>query len=218
MKRLLLPALLLGLFGAEVSAQSDRTASCITSTIVGKPLYLSLSTNTLYDLALIPNIGAEAWIPGGWSIATGWHYAWWKVDRNHRYWRTYGGDLQLRRWIGPRAASKPLTGHHLGIDARMLTFDFELGSKGYLADKWTWSAGIEYGYALPIARRLNLDFNVTLGYMRGTYKEYLPVDSHYVWQQTRRLSYFGLTSVGIDLVWLIGHHNTNRTKKKGGGR
>jgi hypothetical protein len=80
-----------------------------------------------------------------------------------------------------------------------------------------WGAGLEYGYAMPLARRLNIDFNVSFGYLGGTYKEYVPMDSHYVWQATKRMAYFGPTSIGIDLVWLIGRGNVNPAKKKGGG-
>jgi hypothetical protein len=181
------------------------------------PRYASFGTNVLYDLLLIPNLGAEAWLGRGYSIKGNWRYAWWKSDTSKRYWRTYGGDLALRRWLGRRARSKPLTGHHLGAYGEMLTFDFELGHKGYLGERWMWGAGLEYGYAMPLARRLNIDFNVSFGYLGGTYKEYVPMDSHYVWQATKRMAYFGPTSIGIDLVWLIGRGNVNPAKKKGGG-
>ena len=177
-------------------------------------LYMSVSTNALYDLALIPNIGAEIYLGKDWSLDANWHYAWWKTDKHHRYWRTYGGDLAIRKWFGKAAMIKPLTGHHAGLYGQILTYDFEWGGKGYLADRWSWAAGIEYGYSLPVARRLNIDFNIGIGYHWGEYKEYLPIDDHYVWQATKNRQFFGPTKAEISLVWLIGCDNYN--KEKGG--
>ena len=53
---------------------------------------------------------------------------------------------------------------------------------GTLWDKMNWAAGVEYGYSLPVARRLNIDFTIGVGYWGGTYHEYKPVDDCYVWQ------------------------------------
>ena len=54
-----------------------------------------------------------------------------------------------------------------------------------LWDKANFGAGLEYGYSLPIATRLNLDFNIGLGYFWGEYQEYIPQDNCYVWQSTK---------------------------------
>ena len=102
-------------------------------------------------------------------------YAWWKTDRKHWYWRTYGGELNVRKWFGKRAQEKPLQGHHLGVYGQLLTYDFETGGRGYIGgkpggslwDKANWGAGVEYGYSLPVGRRLNLDFTVGAGYLGG---------------------------------------------------
>lgn len=177
-----------------------------------RPYYLAIKTNMLYDLLLVPNIGVEVYLGKSWSAGGNWMYAWWKTDRKHRYWRTYGGDLYLRRWLGSKAEAKPLTGHHLGLYGGIVTYDFELGGRGYLGDKWSYHAGIEYGYAHPIARRLNLEFNIGIGYLGGEYKEYLPIDDHYVWQATKRRHWFGPTKAEISLVWLIGRGNINQGK------
>lgn len=56
---------------------------------------------------------------------------------------------------------------------------------GMLWDKTNYAAGVEYGYSLPIANRLNIDFTLGVGYWGGKYYEYVPLDSHYVWQATK---------------------------------
>lgn len=185
--------------------------------VVEKPackhdLFWSVSNNGVYDLLLIPNIGAELYLGKDWSVDANWHYSWWKTDKRHRYWRTYGGDLSIRKWFGKAAKLKPLTGHHVGVYGQMLTYDIEFGNRGYLADRWSWAVGFDYGYSLPIARRLNLDFAIGIGYHWGNYDEYLPIDDHYVWQETKKRNYIGPTKVEVSLVWLLGCDNYNRGK------
>lgn len=123
-----------------------------------RPWYAGVKTNMLYDALLVPNGGLEIYLGKNWSIDAYWMYAWWKSDRVHNYWRTYGGDVELRKWLGSAAKRKPLTGHHIGAYAQIVTYDFELGGRGYLADRWSYAAGVSYGYSLPVAKRLNIDF------------------------------------------------------------
>ena len=181
-----------------------------------KPFYMAVKTNLLYDAALVPNLGVEFYLKKGWSIGASWMYAWWKTDRKPWYWRTYGGELEVRKYLGRKAQEKPLQGHHLGLYGQMLTYDFEWGGRGYLADKWSYGVGLEYGYSLPLTRRLNMDFGIGLGYLGGTTKEYLPQDGHYVWQITKKRHWFGPTKLEVSLVWLIGRGNYN--KGKGGAK
>ena len=184
------------------------------------PFYMSLRTNMLYDLGLVPNIGADFYLGKNFSLSAFWTYAWRKTDRKHWYWRTYGGDVALRYWFGKAAAAKPLTGHHIGIYAQALTYDFEFGNKVYMAgqpggnifDQANLGAGIEYGYSLPIAPRLNLDFTASVGYMGGKCWEYVAEDDCYVWQRTKKTRWFGPTKLEVSLVGLIGKANINLGK------
>lgn len=178
------------------------------------PLYASLQSNLLYDALITPNAGAEIYLGKNFSLDGNWNYAWWRVDNRHYYWRTYGGDLALRWWFGREANLKPLTGHHVGAYGQMITYDFEFGKSGVLADRWSWSVGLEYGYSLPIAERLNLDFTIGLGYHWGKFSEYKPIDGHYVWQATKHRQYMGPTKFEVSLVWLIGCDNYNKGKEK----
>lgn len=196
------------------------------TTVIGcRPFYMDIRTNMLYDVAALPTLGVEFYLGKNISIGANWTYGWWKTDRHHRYWRAYGGDLNVRWWFGKAAHEKPLTGHHVGLFGQILTYDFEWGGKGYLGgkpggtlwDKMNWGVGAEYGYSLPIGRRLNIDFTLGVGYLSGEYQEYKPVDNCYVWQATKRRRYFGPTKAEISLVWLIGCDNWNRPKAKKGG-
>lgn len=189
---------------------------------IPKPFYMGIKTNLLYDAFLVLNTGVELYLGRGWSVNGNWMYAWWKNDKRHRYWRAYGGESGLRKYFGSHAADKPLTGHHIGLYGQMFTYDFEFGGKGYMGGKpggslWeksNYGVGLEYGYSHAIARRLNLDFSLGLGYLGGTYYEYAPMDEHYMWEKTKTRHWFGPTKAEISLVWLLGRGNYN--EKKGG--
>ena len=174
-----------------------------------------IRTNMLYDLGLIPNIAAEIYLDKNWTITAQYHHSWWKNDRVHWYWRTYGGELTVRKYFGKTAEQYKASGHHLGINGQVFTYDFETGGRGYLGKKPTWGVGLEYGYSLPVAKRLNIDFTLGLGYWQGEYMEYLPIDGCYVWQVTKNRHYFGPTKAEVSLVWFIGNGYSNR---KGGKR
>lgn len=184
-----------------------------------RPLYMSLKTNLLYDALAVPNIGVEFYIGKNWSINANWMYGWWDTNRRHRYWRTYGGDIAARWWFGTKAHAKPLTGHHIGLYAGIVTYDFEWGGKGYmggLPHKTLWDrcnamVGIEYGYSMRVSKRLNIDFTIGIGYLGGKYLEYVPCGKSYLWQSTHSLHWFGPTKAEISLVWLIGKENHNST-------
>lgn len=187
-----------------------------------RPFYMDVKTNLVSDLLLIPHICAEFYVGKGWSVNADWMYGWWDKDSRHYYWRAYGGTVGVRRWLGSKAKEKPLTGHHLGLFAGAVTYDFENGGKGYMGglphgtlwDRCNFVGGLEYGYSLPIARRLNIDFSLGIGVLTGKYYEYVPKNGIYIWQSTHKMRYFGPVKAEVSLVWLIGCDNYNR--KKGG--
>ena len=191
---------------SQVHPSSESQAPPVAS-------YFALKSNLLYDALLVPNLSLEASISGGWTLGAGGMFAWWSKDAKHRYWRIYGGDLEIRKYFGTLSKSKPLQGHHLGIYGDFLTYDFEFGAKGYQS-KATYAAGIKYGYSHPIATRLNHDFALGIGYLHSNYKTYVPRDGCYVYQETKKRKWLGPTQAEISLVWLLGKGNTN--KKKGG--
>lgn len=189
-----------------------------------KPFYMAVKSNLLEDVLLVPNFGVEFYLGSQWSVGANWKYAWWNIGSKDYFWRIYGGDVYVRKYFGGKAKEKPLQGHHIGIYAQAVTYDFCLGNKGIMGgvpggnlfDKLNYGVGVEYGYSLPIAKRLNMDFSIGFGYLGGQYQEYKPVDDCYVWQATKNRHYWGPTKAEISLVWLLGRDNVN--VKKGGRR
>lgn len=209
----------------RVTADVYVTEEILTDEFTSKtsrPFWMDIRTNMLYDVVAVPNIGAEFYLGKNISVLANWMYGWWDKDSRHRYWRIYGGELGARWWFGRKADAKPLTGHHLGVYAGVLTFDFEWGGTGYMGGKpggtlWDCclvNSGIEYGYSLPVGKRLNIDFTIGLGYFGGNYIKYFPFDNDYYREKEYKMRFFGPTKAEISLVWLIGRDNTN--KRKGG--
>ena len=181
-----------------------------TTPTTQRNLFLAAKTNLLYDAVLLPNIGVEWSFAPQWSAAVNWEYTWLSNDAKHRYWRIYGGDAELRYWFGQAAKEKRLTGHHVGAYGGIVTYDIEFGGTGYQGRPWSYLFGLSYGYAMPIGRRLNLDFEIGLGYLGGKYYEYEPYGNTYHWTETKQRHWFGPTKAGVTLVWLLGHGNTNK--------
>ncbi|MBR5013669.1 MAG: DUF3575 domain-containing protein [Bacteroidales bacterium] len=164
---------------------------------------IAVKTNLLYDAALVPNIGVEIHLGKGWTAGADWNCAWWSDSDQHRYWRIYGGEIEVRKYFSRKYKNKPLCGHHLGIYSQGFTYDFELGARGFISD-FSYGAGLDYGYSLPIAKFLNLDFSLGFGYLGGEYKIYDPDDGCYVWKETRGRQYLGPSKLEISLIWVIG--------------
>lgn len=179
----------------------------------------AVKTNLLYDALLTPNIGVEFQWRGKYSVSAGWMYAWWNADAQKWYHRTMGGDIEFRRWIRPNNndtyhtrkstsgghpnRENPMQGWHFGVYTQLLQYDFEWGKRGYLADKWSWGAGVSAGWSKAVGKRLNIDFTLGVGYITGEYQEYLPIDDCYVWQATKMRHWIGPTKAEVQLVWLI---------------
>lgn len=170
---------------------------------------MSLKTDMLYDIALVPNIGMEFHAGKGWTIGVNGMYAWWSIKDKHIYHRIYGGDIFIRKYFGRKYEENSMTGHHLGIYGQILTYDFEYGEKGQMSDKWNFGGGIEYGYSFPVARKLNIDLALGVGYLTGKYHNYLPNDDHYILESTHIRKWIGPTKAEISLIWLIGRDNYN---------
>ncbi len=216
--RIDIPENMMAIEGPAVAATPPLSASVVTSLPPsvqkrGHNFIFAVKTNLLYDALTIPNLGVEVLLPDRWTVHANWMWGWWKNNFSRRYFlRAYGGELSVRRYLGGLAARKPFSGHHVGIYGQIFTHDFRNGSHGYMGgkpkgtmwDKMSYAVGAEYGYSVPLCRRLNLDFTLGVGYMTGIIHDYTPLDGCKVWQRTRTRRWFGPTKAEISLVWIIG--------------
>lgn len=187
----------------------------------------AIKTNLLYDAATLLNLSAE--IPftlneQAYSVVMQHQFPWWDFKENRRVVRFISTGLEGRWWFNPRhyeATSKrlqrdALTGHFVGLYALTGKWDFQWDRKiCYQGD--FWSTGLVYGYSMPIAKRLNLEFTIAVGYASIPYQHYIPstdwqtlykdLDKQGTWH------YFGPTRAEVSLVLPIWGN-----KRKGGSR
>lgn len=174
----------------------------------------ALKTNLLYDLTLTSSLSAEFYLGHRWSIGVEGIYSWWKFG-NQFFNRVQAGGVEARRWFGSKSAA-PFNGYYAGVYAMAGTYDIMLGGNTGALSDFSYSAGITFGYSMPIAKRLNLEMGVGVGYFGGKYKKYTySADDGgcYPWQGTFERRYIGPTKANVSLVWLMGAGNKNTNKR-----
>lgn len=200
-----------GMIGA-----SQSIAPVFTGKAPKRP-FIALKTNLLFDLALMPNVEAEIPIGNRWSVNGELMFPWWLFEGDKYCLQILSGGLEGRYWLGSRENRdnrKVLTGHFLGLYAGGGKYDLQWDRNGYQGEFFI-AAGISYGYSTPIARNLNLEFNLGIGLLRTGYEHYHARDNYrtLLWQNNGRYTWIGPTKGKISLVWML-----NRKMKKGGER
>ncbi len=166
----------------------------------------SLKTNLLYDVLLMPSLELEYHINRHWSVNVEGNMAWWHNDRKHRYYQLATISPEGRFWFKTKGLRH---GHYVGLFVGGGWYDLENGGRGYQGEMEY--AGLSYGYMFPIGKHFSMEAGIGLGYMNTKYAEYLPMDGHYVFQQAKRMNYFGPLKLKLAVGWNIG-----RWVKKGG--
>lgn len=171
-------------------------------------LPLILKSNLVYDAMLAPSLEIEYVIDGHWSAAVETSIAWWHNNHKHWYYQIATLLPEVRYRINARKQGHY---HTVGLFGGAGWYDLEYKKTGCQGE--LWMAGASYSYTIPINRLLGLEFGAGLGFMSAKYEEYLPIDGHYVYQQTSRTNFFGPLRLKCALQFDI-----NRFMKKGGTR
>ncbi len=167
------------------------------------PLHrMAIKTNLLYDALLMPSLEVEYRIDDRWSVAVEGSVAWWSKNRTHKYYQIATIVPEGRYWFGVK---KPWHGHYVGVFVGGSWYDLENGARGYKGE--FFMTGISYGYMFPVGRSLSLEAGLGVGFLRTSYEEYLPIDGHYVYQQTSRTNWFGPVRLKFALVWRLWNQN-----------
>ncbi len=168
---------------------------------------LVLKTNALYGaVALAPNLHAELGLGMRTTVELGLSYNGWNLagaeDNNRKL--IHGIALgEFRYWLCER-----FTGHFFGlhgfggfynVGGRKVPMLFE---KEFRYEGTTYGGGVSYGYALPLAKRWNLEFNVGVGVAVLKYDKY-GCDKCSEKIGTFNKLYFGPTRAGVSIVFII---------------
>ena len=170
---------------------------------------LAVKTNLLYDLLLLPTVEAEYLFNERWSLNVEGSVAWWRIDGGvDKYYDLWIVSPEVRYWFKTKDRWH---GHHGGFFVGAGAYDLENGKQGYKGEYFM--TGLAYGFMFPVkgCRSLHMEANIGVGYMYTEYEEYLPIDGHYVYQETGRTNYVGPLKAKFSLVWVL-----DLWKKKGG--
>lgn len=190
-----------------------------------KRTIVALKTNMLYDAATALNFAIEVPFNEKFSILYEHHCPWWLTGSNRYCLQLLSFGGEFRWWFKPktqpetprRVQRDALVGHFLGLYGMGGKFDLQ-ANKTFCYQGEFFSTGLTYGYSMPIAKRVNLEFSISAGYARIPYRHYNPTDDWELLIRDRNKSgvwhYFGPTKIEVALsVPLL-----VKTKVKGGNR
>lgn len=170
---------------------------------------VGIKTNLLTDVTLNPNLGIDFGLAKHWTLEVDYEInAWniknhklkhWIVSPEARWW-------YCERWSGSFVALQVLGGEY-NVGNIPGAFNF-LGQKiKRLRDNryegWFLGAGLGYGYAWPLAKHWNLEFEIAAGYAYMKYDQYKvnsPCDCE---AKNQRHDYFGLTKLALTLEYFF---------------
>ena len=173
---------------------------------------LALKTNLLYDAITWFNFAIEVPLSSKFSALYYHQFPWWRwgESKNEFCNRFLSIGGEARWWFKP--AYRPATekfkkrdrfvGQFFGIYCESGKWDFER-KRDICYQGEHWSAGISYGYSMPISRSLNLEFSLSCGYASIAYRGYTPSpDYSILWRDYSKIGrwhYFGPTKAQVTL-------------------
>lgn len=192
-----------------------------------KTTILALKTNLLYDALTLLNYSIEVPFNEKFSVLWYHQFPWWRWgEADNQYCiRFLSIGAEGRWWFKPKPRPQmgksvqrdKLMGHFVGLYAESGKWDFEWG-RDICHQGEHWSVGLSYGYSMPLGRRLNMEFSISVGYASIPYRKFTPSDDfQHLWADPEgqgRWHYFGPTKAQVSLVVPI----TMKTKRKGGAR
>lgn len=177
---------------------------------------LAVKTNLLYDATATINLGVEVALGGRSTIDISGNYnAWYTNEDANEKIRHFFVQPEYRYYF-----CEVFNGHFLGAHA--IVGEYNVSGEQWLLDTFKdfssmssfkddeasryegygYGAGIVYGYDLMLSSRLNLEFTIGAGYIYFDYDRYGAGWCGTFREHTSQ-NYFGLTKLGISLVYLI---------------
>lgn len=180
----------------------------LLSIAAAKGQNVGLKTNLLPDAALSPNLGVEFRLAPKWSMdLTGQMNLWpindhkwkhWLVQPEARYWFC---EPFIKSFLGIHAIGGGYNVGNIGTDINFLGTDFgKLRDARY--EGWAVGGGIAYGYARPVGKHWNFEFEIGIGYVYTRYKKFNCTEcSHKIGEGHH--NYYGPTKAAINLVYIF---------------
>ena len=168
-----------------------------------------MKTNLLYDVTATVNVGAEIGLAPKWTFDLSGNLNAWDV--NDHKWKHMLIQPEARYWFCDRFQGHFLGAHALGgiYNIGFIENNFKFLGKDYspLTDHrfqgWFIGAGVAYGYALPLSKHWNLEFELGLGYVYTEYDRYECAGCGKLVETKVPEHYVGPTKAAINLVYVF---------------
>jgi hypothetical protein len=170
-----------------------------------KPTMFALKTNLLYDAVTALNAEVEVPIGKRFSVMVEDVFPWWKAGPNGNKYclQMWTMSIEPRWWFYRKGMNDRLQGHFVAPYVMSgkydLQWDTSICYRGY-----GWSAGLTYGYSMPLCKWLNMEFSMSVGYLSASYQHYQPSpDYEHLYKDpdnAGRMTYVGPTKVKVSLV------------------
>ena len=170
-----------------------------------KSTMFALKTNLLYDAVTALNAEVEVPIGKRFSVMVEDVFPWWKAGPNGNKYclQMWTMSVEPRWWFYRKGMSDRLQGHFIAPYVMSgkydLQWDTSICYRGY-----GWSAGLTYGYSMPLCKWLNMEFSMSIGYLNASYQHYQPSpDYEHLYKDpdnAGRMTYVGPTKVKVSLV------------------
>ncbi len=136
---------------------------------------LALKTNLLYDAVTALNFEVEVPLGDDFSLAVEDVFPWWNWGPNgNKYcFQIWEMGVEPRWWFARTDARDRLSGHFLGVYGMSGKYDLQW-DRTFCWQGEFWSAGLTYGYAMPLGSWCNLELSASLGFLRSDWRHYEP--------------------------------------------
>ena len=177
----------------------------LASTFHRKSTFVALKTNLLYDAVTALNVELEVPIGKRFSVMVEDVFPWWSFGPNGNKYclQMWTMSVEPRWWFYRKGMNDRLQGHFVAPYVMSgkydLQWDTSICYRGY-----GWSAGLTYGYSMPLCKWLNMEFSMSIGYLNASYQHYQPSpDYEHLYKDpdnAGRMTYVGPTKVKVSLV------------------
>ena len=180
---------------ASVESETSITKSNQTSFI---PRF-AVKTNVAYLAATVANLGFEYGFGKHYSIDFPVIYSPYVIKRDYRL-QFLAIQPEFRYWL-----EQPFKGHFFGTHLNIGAFNIAVDNKTrYQSPHGYYGLGFSYGYMLPLSPHFRAEFTIGAGYIHTKYDTYYNIPNGARSATDILYNYFGLTKVGVSLVYTFG--------------
>lgn len=177
--------------------EGAKAVSCSDGKRVRPTHYAALKTNFAAWAATTANLTYEIQVGRRFTLDLPLMWSSWDITAEHAL-RVIAFQPELRYWL-----FAPGRGHFFGLHAHVARYNLKWDEVRYQDNECPlFGAGIGYGYALSFGPKWGMEFNIGAGYAQNRCRLYRNVPNG-EWFDTRTLRYWGLTRLGLSLIYKL---------------